>query len=401
MVIFARQTPPLLIAILISAIAEKKLKFDRWRNIGRSPLLLIVLVFLFYVAGLLYTSDLKNGWGNIERKLSLLVLPVFFTLFRPQDPDNFFDRFARFFIWGITLSAFICLGVASWNFGYELYAREHRIILESYPYTNYFFYSYLAIFMHYGYYSMFAVMAIALQAWLFFDRFQQTGTRKKILQSLNLVFLSVFVLMLYAKAGILMMIAVYICAGIYVLVRLRNRIVTFVLLGSMVLSIVALVSFIPHTMDRITDIRQALNDKNIDKTSDESTRIRLLVWACAFQKIEEKWLTGYGTGDVDTVMQTTYFEQGITAAFEKRLNVHNQFLQTWLTLGIAGALLLVFYIGWYSIYMFRKPMVFPAICYLVILLLSFLTESTLQTQNGTIFTTLFGSLLATEHWRRG
>lgn len=384
--------PPVIIAVFLFSIFEKKFSLPSYREIMRSPLCLLILLFAVYAIGMLYTNQTQEGFSTLERMLLLILFPLFFGGFKPKNQQEFLPFVLQYFIYSVFLAALVCIIIANIYFWYEIYCRENRIILEDYPYTNYFFYSYLSRFMHYGYFSLFVNMAIGIQLWLILKNEESVSGRKKIRQWLTVVFLSVFVLMLYAKAGLITLLLIYVFTLIFFLVRLKNKWITLILAGVFAIVVFFLVKYVPHTYERFMEMRKNISTENLDKTSAESTQIRLLVWGASRELIEASPLTGYGTGDAQENLNKIYKRDGITAALDKNLNAHNQFLQSWIEIGIVGPLLLIGFIVFYFLYAYRNSVGYPALIFLTILVINLLTESTFRTQNGVLFTSLFGCL---------
>jgi O-antigen ligase len=89
----------------------------------------------------------------------------------------------------------------------------------------------------------------------------------------------------------------------------------------------------------------------------------------------------------------------MTGIFNEQLNSHNQFLQTFLALGLPGILLLL------SLFVFPiinslKTKNYILFCFLVIVFLNFLTESMLETISGVVFFAFFYSLLIANSTRK-
>jgi O-antigen ligase len=75
-----------------------------------------------------------------------------------------------------------------------------------------------------------------------------------------------------------------------------------------------------------------------------------------------------------------------------RLNAHNQFLQTYIALGILGALLLIFMLvlpGWLAI----RRIHFIYFSFLAVFTFNTLVESMLEVQAGVIYYAFFNALL--------
>ncbi|NTV84315.1 MAG: O-antigen ligase family protein, partial [Bacteroidales bacterium] len=119
--------------------------------------------------------------------------------------------------------------------------------------------------------------------------------------------------------------------------------------------------------------------------SGHSVMQRLEFWKTARAIIKANLLTGVGTGDLEKAFQEEYNKSGSLLEKEFRWRSHNQFLAITATFGIIG-------LAW-----FLFSLIFPAIrlskfhdfyflSFFIIIMLSMLTEDTLETQAGvTVF----------------
>jgi hypothetical protein len=115
-------------------------------------------------------------------------------------------------------------------------------------------------------------------------------------------------------------------------------------------------------------------------------------WKAAIYIIEENWLFGVGTGDVQAAFNKTYAQTNSQLNPEHWNRAHNQFLTFWLSFGIFGFIVFLFF--WkYLFILFYNKMNFLGICFTFIVVASFLSEDTLETQQGVTFTALFIGLL--------
>ena len=146
--------------------------------------------------------------------------------------------------------------------------------------------------------------------------------------------------------------------------------------------------FVP-VLNRFNGAFVAMQSTSLDKTSTESTTVRRLIWHEATQIIKQNLLLGVAPGDANDALYESYKQNGITGAYEKKLNAHSQYFQTTVGLGLIGlaSLLAVFII---PLIENRKKMV---LFFVLITALSFLTESMLQTMAGCIFFGYFYSVI--------
>ena len=145
---------------------------------------------------------------------------------------------------------------------------------------------------------------------------------------------------------------------------------------------------------RFNKPRDMIQNKNevIDKQTTESTSVRVLIWGVATEIIKNNFLFGVGTGDVKDVLLEKYKENGMTGAYNEKLNAHNQFLQTFVALGLPGIILLLSSFIFPFILAIRKRN-YIYISFLTIVFVNFLTESMLETIAGVMFYAFFNSLL--------
>lgn len=107
---------------------------------------------------------------------------------------------------------------------------------------------------------------------------------------------------------------------------------------------------------------------------------RLLYLKAAFSIIENNFITGVGTGDIQDAFNNYYEKNESELKPQYRVRTHNQFLAFFITLGIFGFIWFS-YATIYPLFIFVKNNFILAVAQFV-LLLSFLTEDTLETQAG-------------------
>ena len=119
-----------------------------------------------------------------------------------------------------------------------------------------------------------------------------------------------------------------------------------------------------------------------------SLGMRLEFWKTAKKIIAEQPLLGVGTGDVQDAFDLQYYLDQSSLSEKNRRRAHNQYLTIWLTYGVFGLLYFLFYLLWPL--KGNEHGFYPA--FLAIVMLSFLTEDTLETQAGVTFFAFFNSL---------
>jgi O-antigen ligase len=139
-------------------------------------------------------------------------------------------------------------------------------------------------------------------------------------------------------------------------------------------------------------MKAALSGLASDKPDRSSSNLRLQLWNGALSAIKERPVRGYGPGDVQPVLDQYYQDNGLDVAAKKHLNAHNEYLQLSLTHGLPALLwlLLLLFVSLYLGIRHRQALL---IFFVLTLMLSFLTESMLAVQRGTLFISFFLSFL--------
>jgi O-antigen ligase len=107
------------------------------------------------------------------------------------------------------------------------------------------------------------------------------------------------------------------------------------------------------------------------------------------QKLLQKTqLLGVGTGDVKDALISEYDKQTVDEFTIKKLNAHNQYLQTFIALGLAGILVLLILLCTITILLGYNKM-YDGTLLTVIIAFNMLFESMLETQAGVVFIAFF------------
>jgi len=115
-------------------------------------------------------------------------------------------------------------------------------------------------------------------------------------------------------------------------------------------------------------------------------------WKAAIDIIQRNWLFGVGTGDVQAAFDESYVRNNSKLDHKHWNRAHNQFLTFWVSFGVIGFLIFLF-LWKYLFILFYKKRNFLGICFTFIAVASFLSEDTIETQQGVTFIALFIGLL--------
>lgn len=352
-----------------------------WKNIFKNPLLLVVvLFFLFHLAGLLYSENLAEGKFNIEKKMSFLLLPLILGTSGQFDVKARINKILLSFSAGCFIVALVCISIGiyryvlSGNSGFLLY---HELVS---PFG-----------LHAVYFGMYLCFSVFFLFNIFFIQSNEFGRIYKSAVLLLVVFFTGIIVLLSARTVLLAYVFVFFILTLIYFFRKRQMLIgTGILLVSLALVFFA-VRQIPFFADRINDIINSKLYFSPEENNANGLTLRIVKWTCSINGIVENPFTGVGTGDAQDYLQQCYKEKNFWGqVFE--FNSHNQYLQTGLSLGFPGliTLLLIFFFS------FRAGIRAGEISYLAVMtvfFICFLTESMLERQQGIIpfcfFTFLF------------
>ena len=122
--------------------------------------------------------------------------------------------------------------------------------------------------------------------------------------------------------------------------------------------------------------------------SGHSLLERLEYWKTAILIIKENLFFGVGTGDVNDSFLSKYEQTNSPLTEERRLRAHNTYLTETVSFGLFG---LLFFITWmfYFLYKQVKFQQIFGLVFILVAIVTFLIEDTLETQMGVTFFALF------------
>lgn len=137
--------------------------------------------------------------------------------------------------------------------------------------------------------------------------------------------------------------------------------------------------------------------KNTRHINGNSLTMRFYFWKTALRVIKQNLVFGVGTGDVQDELNKVYAKDSGLLEKEWYKRPHNQFLSIAVAFGMIGFLVFIFGIV-YPVWYLRKyfsPIFWP---FLLIALLSFFTEDTLETMAGMSFYAILNAVFLSQAW---
>ncbi len=371
-----KKIAPYILALwIITWFLEANFK-NKFKNLAKNKLLFLpILFYLLHIIGLAYSNNIDSAFFNLQVKLSLLIFPVLFFGSNYLYKANY-KIFLLSFVTGCFIISSIYLSRA-----FYFYLADN---------CNLFFYYDLSIFEHPTYLSMYLAFAIAILFYLIAsNKFKNKSTFKILFQFL-IVFFSVMIFLLSSKAGIICGFIVLFSTLLLRIIKSRKLFPKILLLTSVVLLFIFALKYNFRFKAVENVIKNAQSEISI--TTVESSSIRILIWKVSLELIKDNFLIGVGTGDVKDELMEKYKTKEIISAESKQLNVHNQFLETFVGLGIIGFIILTLLFVIPFIAGIKEKNIL-LILFLIIVGFNLLFESMLNRQAGVVFFAFFYSFL--------
>lgn len=332
--------------------------------------------FFLHAIGYFFSNNKSEALTAVEIKLSFLAFPI--LLFASNYNELQVKKIVISFVSGCILVSVMCLFRACFLYFFQD--------------INAFFYSEFAYFMHPSYFAMYLVFALLI-VMLFYPKWLTHLSNLNIKIGFISVIFLVSIFLCSSKMGL---ITAFLLLPTTLFVILFNNGYKKMFIGlilSLILGISITYKLFPSPFERLkVAFKVTASSQAIDKTDAESTAVRILIWHESIKLIKENFWFGTTAGDANDKLIQSYQKEGLSGALIKKLNAHNQFLQTFIGTGILGFVLLLLMTVFITIYGFMKRN-YILVLFSILMICNFLVESMLQAQAGFIFFVFFLCLL--------
>ena len=341
------------------------------------------ILFIVYLTSLLWSKNISYGLKNIGEMATMIIIPFILT-FSTNDfkrRDNL-TLILKAFIFGLLISSLYLLIVALTK---SLSFEDGKLLFhpaindwESDFYNNNF-----TFLIHPSYYSLMLIMAVAvclndLQSRLLFKQ-------RIFIPVLLSVYFAGIVFLTQSRAAFFALFAVALFYLLIYRIHYRYKIIAFMVIITFSLLYLG-------NAFRFKALRANLSFSSSAGSTLLHTNIRYRIWKSAVNIVKEKPLFGVGIGDEQDALNKSYQENDYSKAFDEHLNCHNQFLQTGLSVGITGLIILLF-ILFYPLTMRGFGLRSYYISFLLIVFVMFFFESMFERVLGVAFFSIFYVLL--------
>ena len=332
-----------------------------------------VILFYYFIHILSYFNSEYPKFAKVDLivKLPLLLLPFLFLFKNKIQHKHIKVVFSTFVISVLAMATFIS--------SYFIYNYIFNgVVLSNVNLLNF-------TIIHPSYLSMYMIFVIVLLAK---KDYLIPPLLKKRITLLSLIILCISLLLLGSRIALTTLL-LYLIIKSYKYYGVMKGLAFSALLIIFSSLLIYKVSFLnvrfSKAIKMLTSSKENVNKYTVDD--------RIMTWNNAIELIQENPIKGYSIGDYREVdLRQRHNINGFGMGYRAKLNAHNQFLESWLALGIVGLMSILFiYISLGYVGITQKE---PMLLNLVFVLLCFsLVESIFQSQGGIMFTGFFTALL--------
>ena len=387
---------------------------DLWKNFKttkltfaeKAVLAATAAYLLWELVTMLWTFNTGRGMKVITRHLPLFAMPCLLVIAKIGKIIKRPGVIMQVFCLGVLASMVMCLILSFRDshymvhgvriLDYRLPEYRNRSLIEALS-SGYSFFSYyhLSHFETPHYLATFINVVLMV----LYTKFYQCGfkTWRVVALSVVTLFCIVFLFLLCNRINYIVF-AIMICviAG-YEYFAKKHRLVGIVAAVSIVLFAVLMFST-GRGQDMLDKMQRALvegqtpNEELTEEENLERINSRTVIWKSATRLIAKHPVLGSGVGDTMEALIGQYFIDGYLDTGYEGFNSHNQYLDTWIGLGLIGVLLLLC--------MLAVPFVagvkygyLPLILYGITIVLGFITEVMFTHSTGDFSVTFIMMLL--------
>jgi len=338
----------------------------------------IIAFFCLYLLQLFRAEDLGRGWLSVEKRLSILGLPVIFC-YSITDKRELKDIFLFGFVGSIFIASLLS------------FYKTSSIYFVGLPHLGVVFES---LVMHKAYFALYCLSSIYI---LFYYSFRKNTIVIWVICVLLSVHFFLFSVLTVAKMALIAFVLSLFVLLLFLLYNKKSYYIFYLLTFLCFIFSITFFWFFPQIEDYVFDAA-----KNRSHTFNEyfvnifiSTSQRVIMWECSIQGLKENynWLLGMGLGDnINNYLNSCYIANGKESMASIGYNSHNQFLHTWLLNGILGIFLLLINLLIVPVLAVKKKDLLSFALFIFFIICLF-TESMFAVQKGVVYFSFFYSML--------
>lgn len=369
-----------------------KHRFDK--ELFKSGIFISLLVyFVLSFVAVLYSTNQSKSWSDIQQKIALLAFPILIIGMSPYFWKNIRLVYWAFIIGLFTASVYNIIlaiessylaGAAEGIFRFWVYRKHENVgfIDLIMMRMSYFSYGYFSQFLHPSYFSMQLVFSLPILNFLFKTKKAHNLFDKLAYFGLGLFF-TLMIFFLQSTTGLISLVLVLLIMLYREFKSKYKKNLAFYLFSF---------SLVVFLLFGFTSLRQ-INLSDLGDSLSDSSSVRLDIWQNTYALWKDNPILGTGPSDVRAEIKTELFKKGILDFANGNYNMHNQFLESFIGLGIIG-LITIIALLFFSLSNAIKYKSILLLYLISIIAVNFFFESILNRQSGLFFFLFFLSLLA-------
>jgi O-antigen ligase len=308
--------------------------------VKQRPYLLVMLVFMVWVfISVLLSDNQRAGFRYLNSRLPLFYFPISVGLLKLE--KNFRDK--------------ILLGIASIITAFAIACLVYGIYRSATLHDTVFLYNDALSEPVTGQQSIYIALLVnfAIYIFAYFLFYRPVRYKGLIVLATLLLFVTHFLLASRIMMGVLYL-SMLVFSFYYVFSR-KKYLEGATLIMGLVIGGFLVFKFFPKTINRFKELTYTQFDYQqtgpeshynmaIDSTQWNGANTRLAVWRCGWELFQQSPLTGINLGDKKDKLMNKYREKEFAFAIRTQKNLHNNYLDTLVSLGVIG--LLLFITGW-------------------------------------------------------
>lgn len=355
-------------------------------NIRKPVFILPVVLFVIYILSVWNSDNTNEAWHYVERKLTLLLLPLSFA-FVAKVEDEAIQKVFKSYVLSVVLAALYCL-----QRGYVLHHYTGS--------SEYYFYHNLSGFISVNaiYFSAYIAFAILL---LWLNR--NLWPLHKLLFAAVLIFLLCMLYLLASKMVLMVLLLFFVAQQFFNRWSLKKLLAGGVAIVALLLILLLSNQFVlkRYLEEWNTDFSVVKQEKYFYNTPFSGSSLRLVLWKHSLHIIREQraLITGVGTGDFQHLLNERYRETGMFMGDKRRgdkgyegYNPHNQYVEALLSTGWLGLACLLLWLAVLCRHFYHHRQ-YHFLLLIVFVSILCLTECFLSANKGIVWFVFFTCLL--------
>ncbi|MEY2828183.1 MAG: hypothetical protein RIQ33_41 [Bacteroidota bacterium] len=372
-----------IVALLLDFIIQQK-----WKNLHgfidyKNPLVWMTLFYLMICLSLLWTQNSKSGRFELEQKLSLLIIPIIIYAHKEKLMLAMDKLMFAFVCSNLFISIFaIVLGINT--------KINHVLLIDNSSLLP--VYSEFSPFLHVAYFGFYLCIALIIS--IYFVRYSSNKIIK-IVSVISILFCAVALYFSSSKGSFLSLFFMLACMAVIEFINSKSKLK----LGLIYATVLSLIVFSLKENPRIYSIKQMVVElihpekADPNASSDMSNGQRIYVIKSSIEVIKSNFWVGVGAGDVIDELEQKYITNNYQVLAKKKLNCHNQFLESFVEMGLLGGFIFLI-LNVVAIIQSIKNKNQLQLYFIIGFSIIALTESFLNHQAGVVFFALFLSIFS-------